>query len=691
MVRALVPLVIAVALLALVPMTIAAPSAGSGQLLSPGVQPSEAGVAASPGTPPAVPWTTYLFGPEREGANLAERTIAPSNVSNLTEFWTLPENGSDFSAPIVVNNTLYYGSWNGYEYAVNVATGTVDWSVYLGTDPGCGGYQPMGISSTPAYGNGTLYLGGGDGYWYALNATTGDIEWSYDVGALPQVNNYDWASALVYGKWLYIGVSSCFDNPLIQGAILQVNLTGIHTANHIFYTIPAGQVGDSIWTTPALDPTNNTIWVSTGNENTGYPEYANAIIGLNATTLTYLGSWQVPNVAGQDSDFGSTPTLYSTASGIPMIVATNKNGEAYALNRSNVSMNGTWFPAWSLGTGGGFSSGAYYGNTLFLAGDALYAVDPNNGTVRWENTDVSSVYSALTWANGIVYVGSGDSIYAIDGDNGTTLWNATVPGDGSIVAEPVVDDGYLYVPSGNYGTEGNLTAYGLPFTASATASTNHGIANLSVRFHSQAEGGLTPYHFAWSFGDGTFGTGSNPVHNYLTSGNHTAEVWMNDSAGRTVTKTFTIDVMPGIVSSFEWDYMNFSGPACPGYPTSHLGPEQVGLSLTTSGGVPPYSYRWSLSNGITATTPTILVNFTQPFTANVTITDSEGHELNLSTFVGYPVFAQPPLECLPLGPWTYLIVISGLSIAVVVAVVAVVLVRRRRRRTQPPPTPPPPD
>jgi outer membrane protein assembly factor BamB len=194
--RPLVFLVIAVALLALVPASSGFPRSVPRQALSMPGQPTEAGPAA--GTPSAVAWNTYLFSPDRSGANLAERTIAPSNVSNLTELWTLPENGSDFSAPIVVNNTMYYGSWNGYEYAVNVATGEVEWSDYLGTDPMCGGYQPMGISSTPTYLNGTLYLGGGDGYWYALNATTGDIEWSYNVGALPAVNNYDWASALVY-------------------------------------------------------------------------------------------------------------------------------------------------------------------------------------------------------------------------------------------------------------------------------------------------------------------------------------------------------------------------------------------------------------------------------------------------------------------------------------------------------------
>ncbi|MFZ0891592.1 MAG: PQQ-binding-like beta-propeller repeat protein, partial [Thermoplasmata archaeon] len=86
------------------------------------------------GYPAPVNWPTYLFDPERTGANLAEHTIAPSNISHLQQLWTIPTNGSDFSSPIVVNNTVYFGSWNGYEYAVNAGTGQVDWRTFLGTD-----------------------------------------------------------------------------------------------------------------------------------------------------------------------------------------------------------------------------------------------------------------------------------------------------------------------------------------------------------------------------------------------------------------------------------------------------------------------------------------------------------------------------------------------------------------------------
>jgi polyvinyl alcohol dehydrogenase (cytochrome) len=464
-----VPTVSVAGLLAMVP---ASPVAG------PNTAPGPTG-----GPAPASPWPTYMGNLERTGANPTEHSLGPGNVLALRPLWSVPSNGSDFSAPIVVNGTVYFGSWNGDEYAVNETTGTVLWSTFLGIDD-CG-YSPMGISSTPTYSDGTLYLGGGNGSWDAVNAASGAIEWQYLAGT-PANGYYDWASAAVYSGELYIGLASCFDSPLVPAGLVEVNLS-THLAVHQFNTTPEGQVGESIWTTPAIDPENNTVWLSTGNENPpGYPIYANAIIGLNATTLNVSGSWQVPDVAGQDSDFGSTPTLFDTAAGTPMVVATDKNGVAYALNRSNVSRSGSWGPAWELSTGGGFSGAAFDGSTLYLAGGgSVYAVDPANGSVLWTAgmDGGGSITGSLSWANGVVYAGGGSEVEAIDAANGTVLWNATLPSGQQTVTEPVVANGILLVASGNYGDQGYLTAYGLP-----------GSTPYTVRF---AEQGL-PAGRSWS-------------------------------------------------------------------------------------------------------------------------------------------------------------------------------------------------
>ena len=432
-----------------------------GQPLAPSATkaPSDAGGGAA--------WPTYMDNVGRTAANHLERTLAPTTVAALTPLWSIPSNGSDFSAPIVVHGTVYFGSWNGTEEAVNATTGTVLWSQFLGVDTACGGYSPMGISSTPAYANGTIYLGGGDGYWYALNASSGQVLWRMLPGSETD-GYYAWASALVYDGSLYVGTSSCFDNPLVPAGLLRV-ATSDGAVLAQFNSTPVGGTGESVWTSPALDPTNHTVWITTGNENPpGYPLYANAVIALNATTLNVSGSWQVPNVAGEDSDFGSTPTLFHTAAGVPMIVASNKNGVAYALNRSNVSAGGDWGPSWNLSTGGGFSGAAFDGETLYLGGgSSVEAVVPANGSVLWTAPLLGGgpLLGSLAWANGVLYAGGGDEVEAIDAGNGTVLWNATLAPGQQTVTEPVVVGGELFVASGNYAGLGYLTAYGLAGTS----------------------------------------------------------------------------------------------------------------------------------------------------------------------------------------------------------------------------------
>lgn len=473
--HAAAPLVAVLVLVSSIPLVL--PSSSSGLGLAQGAEPSVGGAPSGSASGP-VPWPTYMDNIERTGANDLERSISPSNVAELRPLWMHTDNGSDFSAPIVVNGVLYFGSWTGWEYALDPSNGAIEWQTFLGTDNNCVCYPkerqcftPMGISSTPEYVNGTLYLGGGDGYWYALNATTGATEWRYLVGA--DTNGfYDWSSALVYQGSLYVGISSCLDSPLVPAGLLELGLDG--AGSRLFRTSPPNSTGESIWTTPAVDPQGNTLWITTGNENPpGYPPYANALIGLNATTLLPLGVWQVPNVAGLDSDFGSTPTLFQTASGTPMVVATDKNGIAYALDRSNVSNSGSWRPTWTLNTGGGFSGGAFAGGTLFLAGgSSVYALDPADGAVLWRArmTNFGNITGSLAWANGLVYAAGGREVEAIDAANGTVLWNYTLPTES--VTEPVIADGQLYVACGNYGNRGYLIAFGLPPSAPAAANTS---------------------------------------------------------------------------------------------------------------------------------------------------------------------------------------------------------------------------
>ena len=212
-------------------------------------------------------WSTYLYGSTHSSYNPNDTAITPTNASTVQPVWRWvpppspnPAPNEIRATPTVVNGIMYVGIEDGYFYAVDMATQKVLWSQFLGVVNGttCGaGYN--GIISTatvepdPLTGILTVYVNGPDGYLYALNASTGAIDWQALVG-IPSttINNYyAWGSPVVGNGNVYIGVSSECDQPLIPGGVIEVNQsTGAIEAQ--WFSTPAGKVGGSVWSSPAL-------------------------------------------------------------------------------------------------------------------------------------------------------------------------------------------------------------------------------------------------------------------------------------------------------------------------------------------------------------------------------------------------------------------------------------------------------
>ena len=140
-----------------------------------------------------------------------------------------------------MNGVVYIGSEEGNFYAISEATRTVLWSRFLGVVPitTCGKGGEQGIISTatvatdPSTGVLTAYVNAPDGYLYALDAATGAVEWRGLVGIPSTTVNdyYAWGSPLVANGSVYIGISSQCDNPLVPAGLLEFNqATGAQVA-----------------------------------------------------------------------------------------------------------------------------------------------------------------------------------------------------------------------------------------------------------------------------------------------------------------------------------------------------------------------------------------------------------------------------------------------------------------------------
>src|SRR5262249_53076875 len=138
---------------------------------------------------------------------------------------------------------------------------------------------------------------------------------------------YNWSSPLIYNGYAYIGTASCDDEPLVAGQLLQIGLTTGQIVNRLTL-VPPGQLGAGIWTSPAVDPSPNTISLTTGTEDPRYQQpLSQAMVAVDASTFAVRAAWQIPlTQTVTDADMGNSPVLYTDAQGRPLVVAVNKNG-----------------------------------------------------------------------------------------------------------------------------------------------------------------------------------------------------------------------------------------------------------------------------------------------------------------------------------------------------------------------------
>ena len=628
-----------------------APRAAGGAIGAPPVR-------ASP-LQPGGEWSTYLHDVERSGANLEERTLSPSNVSQLSVVWKIKTNGSDFGSPTVVNGTVYAGSWDGNEYALNASTGRILWKTNLGIDTYCTWGSPMGVAGNAAVWNGSVYVGGGGDYWYALNAANGSIEWKVRVGDHTS-GNYNWASPLLVNGYEYIGVASCIDSPLVQGKLLMVNLSGNHSIVHTFDFVPNGQSGATVWTTPSYDPATGTIWVATGNDDGTAQALAESIVGLTASNLTLRGSWQVPGVVGKDSDFGAGPTLFNDSHGHLFVGATDKNGFFYALNRSNVTTNGSWTPDWAEWTWGAYSPAAFANGQLFLGGGQLltppylpgsvWSVDPLNGTPKWETEVNGVVYGALAYANGLIIAPAGAYLYVLNATNGAILEQLSLPSTPTtqtIEGAPSVEQGRIFYESGDYSTHGLFLAAGIPLAVNWSFNATNATAGVSTPFVAVPSGGMPPYNFTWSFGDGSTAYGRAAAHTYATgSRSYNVTLVVTDAGNDSQTLTATLPVLPALAAWIAATGLAGSAP----YNVTFSGSAEYGSG-------PPYTYSWSFGDGSPNGTGAVVRHeFVAPgtFVIVLTVNDSDHVPVTRSVtvsviapftaaFTASPTFGDAPL------------------------------------------------
>jgi eukaryotic-like serine/threonine-protein kinase len=107
------------------------------------------------------------------------------------------------SSPTIWHGAVFFGSGDGNIYALDAASGTLQWKFKTGDV----------VHASPAIADGTLFIGSWDSYFYALDATSGTEKWRFKTGDDPDIHNQVGiqSSAAVLDGVVYFG---CRDSHL---------------------------------------------------------------------------------------------------------------------------------------------------------------------------------------------------------------------------------------------------------------------------------------------------------------------------------------------------------------------------------------------------------------------------------------------------------------------------------------------
>lgn len=113
------------------------------------------------------PWPMLCY----DVANTAHNPASSAPREAIGQRWGYETGATVSTSPAVVDGVVYFGSWDGTVYAVDVSDGTLKWQFGTGGD----------VRSAPTVAEGVVYVGSNDGNLYALDAATGDEEWRFEA------------------------------------------------------------------------------------------------------------------------------------------------------------------------------------------------------------------------------------------------------------------------------------------------------------------------------------------------------------------------------------------------------------------------------------------------------------------------------------------------------------------------------
>ncbi|HLI73118.1 MAG TPA: PQQ-binding-like beta-propeller repeat protein [Acidimicrobiales bacterium] len=432
------------------------------------------------------PWDWTGYGHDALHSFHGRTTLTERTVTKLKKAWYFPTGDSVTASPTVVGGTVYVGSWDDNFYAIDLATGKLDWKYALSRQDAVTPYpgeKPRDISSDgglvtssawyePKSGHRPdLVIFGGGYTLYALDAHSGKLYWRHDYTGLPEKPpdpNQDG--------------TRIFSSPVVTGGKVIVGVDVDGQKGHRGYAVAADlSTGDPVWEYQTdvdahgqvLNDGCGSVWSSgTLLADLGLvvfdaadchfsnpPPTSETVFALHVADGTLAWTFRPPRADNAcDLDFGGTPNAGVDAAGrTDFLGAGSKDGTYYSIDPATGALRWSTNVVFGGFSGGFIASASYDGQRVYGAtslGDfgrfeasgqvlcdaanprdepmqepSMHAFDATTGTIAWQANKAAS-FAPTTVAGGMTFNGPAlatSTVEVRDAATGRLLANIGLP------------------------------------------------------------------------------------------------------------------------------------------------------------------------------------------------------------------------------------------------------------------------
>lgn len=342
-----------------------------------------------------------------------------SPIENPKIRWKFQTQGSIRGAAVVQGDQIYFGSADGYFYALNKTSGNLLWK-----------FQTQGaIAGAPAIQESMVIFASRDNFIYALNPKTGQLVWKFQMQPILDV----------YTEWEYFTSAPVIKNDKVYVGSGDSNLyaLSLSTGKLIWKYKTSGRIR----ATPLI--INKTIY---------QPSNDGVVYVLNEDDGKLLWKFDTEGASFDSRKFGydrncifAQPQLKDS-----VLVIASRDGKTYGVDifSHEAKWKFTYGSTWAM-------SAAMEDNVVYIGwstNDHLSALDIKSGKEKWKFVAKGVVYTAPLVLENSIIVGSGDeNVYALDKKTGQKKWEYKLdaPVFSSVVTDSEIlyfgcDDGYLY-------------------------------------------------------------------------------------------------------------------------------------------------------------------------------------------------------------------------------------------------------